>query len=80
MSIPTPKNFEEWLNTAPIEEIVKGLYERIEVLQAENETLTQQVQTQDEMIKTLKTSIVTHKHTKETGECMLPAGVVIRLG
>lgn len=77
---PPPQTYEEWLETASIEEIVKGLYDRIEHLKEVVQTQDETIQTQDLLIKTLKTSMVTHKHTKETGECMLPAGVVIPLG
>ena len=80
----TPKTYAEWLETAPIEEIVKGLYERIEAqqleiqaLQQENEELKTSVKTHDGQIKNNKMSIVAHKHAETTGECTIPAAVVM---
>lgn len=75
-----PKNYEEWLATAPMEELVKGLYDRLEALQIENGELKAALKTQDEQFKILRQSIVSHKHAEVTGECTIPAGVVIPVG
>ena len=75
-----PKSFEEWIRSAPIKELVQGLYDRIGVLQADKDALELRVKTQDEKIKSLSMSVISHKHAKETGECTIPAGVVIPVG
>ena len=67
---PSPKNFEEWLKSAPIEELVQGLYERLQEAYAEIETLKME-------IKNLKRGLISHKHATQTGESTLPMSAVV---
>ena len=65
-----PKNLEEWLLSAPIEELVKGLYERLQGAYAEIETLKNE-------IVNLKGGLISHKHAAQTGESTLPMSAVV---
>lgn len=75
-----PENFKAWLKQAMEEETFAFLFERIDQLQKGNAALEKEVQALQEQVKNLNMAMATHKHTRETGEASIPAGVVIPLG
>ena len=77
MSAKTPKNYEEWLDTAPIEELVKGLYERLQVAEEEKQKLQEELEALKNEFNNFKVGIVAHKHAAQTGEATIPMGAVL---
>lgn len=67
MSHAEPKSFEEWLEVAPVEEIAKGLYDRVGVLQKEVESLKQEIQHLKENRNFLLTLLQSHTHNSQGG-------------
>ena len=75
---PAPKNFEEWLKTAPLEELVRGFYERLTETNKEIAELKTQIIALIAENKSLKMGIIAHKHA-DSGESTIPTGAVFLL-
>lgn len=72
-----PKSYQEWLQTAPMDELVQGLYERLTETHTEITALQKQVESLSAENNLLKMAITSHKHAGTTGEATIPAGVVL---
>ncbi len=72
-----PTSYEEWIQTAPLEELVQGLYERLTETNTEVAALKKQVAGLIAENNTLKMAIASHKHAVTTGEATIPAGAVL---
>ena len=70
-----PKNYEEWKHSAPIEELVQGLYERHEEANKTIVELLKKQATLTENRNMLYTMLQSHQHDTN-GNVMLPAGFV----
>lgn len=68
--ITSPKTFEEWIQSAPTEELMKGLYERLQGAYEEIESLKLE-------FNNFKVGMIAHKHAAQTGEATIPMGAVL---
>lgn len=75
-----PKNYEEWLASAPLEELVKGLFDRMNQLKEDMEAFTGQMAMARTDLTNIRNALTTHKHADTTGEATLPMGAVLAPG